>query len=286
MNYYRPQTLQEALDIRARAPVVVLAGGTDVYPARTSRIAWGRMADPDILDISSIAQLRGIAEGENHWRIGALTTWTDVLRAPLPPLLDGLKQAAREVGGVQIQNRGTIVGNICNASPAADGVPCLLTLDASIEIASARGTRSLPIGEFLGGYRQTVAKPDEIVTAISIPKAAGHGRFLKLGARRYLVISIVMVASVVEVDANRHIKSAKIAVGACSPVARRLGGLEHDLIGCSPGKDAQAVISDRHFANLSPIDDVRADAAYRAAVARSLVVDLLAAYANLEPESV
>ena len=125
-----PRTLEEALAIRAAGPVTVLAGGTDVYPAKAARAGWGDMRHADILDISARAGLRGIAEEPAAWRIGALTTWTDLIRAELPPQFDGLKLAAREVGGVQIQNRGTLAGNICTASPAGDGAPNLLALEA------------------------------------------------------------------------------------------------------------------------------------------------------------
>ena len=122
----------EALTALAR-PHVVLAGGTDFYPARV-----GRAIGEDVLDIGGIAILRGISADRAGWRLGATTTWSELIEADLPPLFDGLKQAAREVGGRQIQNAGTLAGNLCNASPAADGVPCLLALDAEIEIAGPR----------------------------------------------------------------------------------------------------------------------------------------------------
>ncbi len=127
------------------------------------------------------------------------------MRADLPPLFDGLKLAAREVGGAQIQNRGTLAGNICTASPAGDGMPNLMALDAQVELASLPGRRVIPAGDFIASYRRTVCRPDEIVTAILIPKRsrATRGHFLKLGARKYLVISIVMVAGVIESGRRR-----------------------------------------------------------------------------------
>ena len=162
------------------------------------------MAHKDVLDITAIPGLRRIEEADGHWRIGALVTWTDVIRAGLPPLFDGLVAAAKEIGGAQIQNRATLVGNLCTASPAGDGIPNLLALEAEVEIASLRGTRIEPLERFLDGYRHTTCGQDEIVTALRIPKrsAAARGSFLKLGARRYLVISIVMAAAVVETDAD------------------------------------------------------------------------------------
>ncbi len=179
-EYVRPSRLEEALSALAR-PHVVLAGGTDFYPARV-----GRAIDEDILDIGAIAELRGISTTAGGWRLGATTTWSELIEADLPPLFDGLKQAAREVGGRQIQNAGTLVGNLCNASPAADGVPGLLTLDAEVEIASRAGTRRLPLSRFITGVRRTALIPGELVVAIHIPKSARETRsaFLKLGARR------------------------------------------------------------------------------------------------------
>ena len=132
-SYLRPSRLEDALTALAR-PHVVLAGGTDFYPARV-----GRAIDEDVLDIAGIAVLRGISADAAGWRLGATTTWSELFEADLPPLFDGLRQAAREVGGRQIQNAGTLAGNLCNASPAADGVPCLLALDAEIELAGPAG---------------------------------------------------------------------------------------------------------------------------------------------------
>jgi len=258
--YLRPQALGEALDALRRTPLAVLAGGTDFYPARV-----GKPLDDDVLDITAIEALRGIERRDGGWRIGALATWTDLLRAGLPPAFDGLKSGAREVGGMQIQNAGTIVGNICNASPAADGVPGLLTLDASVELASAAGSRSVPLAEFITGNRQTVRGADELVTGIVIPEpgAGAQSAFLKLGARRYLVISIVM-AAVLIVPEGGTVGRAAVAVGACSPVARRLAALEAALAGRPlDGALGEAVGPEHIAAVLAPLDDVRGSADYR-----------------------
>ncbi|ACA16447.1 molybdopterin dehydrogenase FAD-binding [Methylobacterium sp. 4-46] len=272
MRYFRPTTLAEALAIRRAQAVTVLAGGTDLYPAAASRRAWGDPAQPDILDISAIPELRGIAEEGGHWRIGALATWTDLIRADLPPLLDGLKRAGRAVGGVQIQNRGTLVGNACTASPAGDGIPNLLALDAVFEVSG----RDVPARDFFTGYRTNAVGPQDLVTAIRIPKRAGRGHFEKLGARRYLVISIAMAALAVETGPDGRVREARIAVGACGPVARRLTALEADLRGV-PLAAAPGLVAAHHLADLAPIDDVRASAAYRRAAARALVADGLSA---------
>jgi len=280
-TYHRPGTLDEALSIRAARPVTVLAGGTDVYPAKAARAGWGDMRQPDILDISRIPGLRGIEERPDHWRIGALTTWTDVLQAKLPPLFDGLKLAAREVGGVQIQNRGTLGGNVCTASPAGDGAPNLLALDAAIELASRTGTRQIAMQEFIDDYRHTRCRADEIVTAFIVPKRGenARGSFLKLGARKYLVISIVMVAGVIETGPNGTIGSLSFGIGSCSAVPQRLLDVEAALIG-QPIAGAADLLTDEHLACLAPIDDIRGSAAYRRHAALVLVTDLLAEHAR------
>ena len=268
-EYLRPETLESALDALKGAPFSVLAGGTDFYPARVDP-APGE----DVLDISALADLRGIEELPDHWRLGALTTWSDIVRADLPPIFDGLKLAAREVGGVQIQNRGTLGGNLCNASPAADGVPPLLSLDASVELSSAGGSETMALGEFLHGARKTALKADQLMTALTVPKpsqarAAGH--FVKLGARKYLVISIVMLAANVEIDGDGKVRSARIAAGACSEVACRLPALEATLIGSACCDDLGNAARADHLAPLAPLDDLRGSAEYRVDAALTLV---------------
>jgi xanthine dehydrogenase small subunit len=279
--YFRPGTLEEALAIRADREVEIIAGGTDVYPNKTTRAGWGRMGHKDVLDITAVPRLRGIEDTARHWRIGALATWTDLIRADLPPLFDGLKAAAREIGGQQIQNRATLVGNLCTASPAGDGIPNLLALDAEVEIASLRGARVEPIERFLDGYRHTTCAADEIVTGLRIPKrsADARGAFLKLGARRYLVISIAMAGGVIEIDAASMIVHARIAVGACSPVALRLRALEARLTGAF-SRNLSTLVQSEDFAALSPLDDVRASAAYRRVAVEALTRDLLSGFAG------
>ena len=259
-SYLRPTELDEALAALAARPRVIIAGGTDYFPARV-----GRPLDDDIVDITALSSLRRIAEDRRYWRIPALATWTDVIDAKLPPLFDGLKLAAREVGGVQIQNAGTVCGNLCNASPAADGIPNLLALDAQVELASASGRRVLPVAAFVTGNRRTVRRDDELVTAVLIPKPEGEARstFLKLGARKYLVISIVMIGAVIELRPDRTIAAARIAVGSCSAVAQRLPALERRLAGKALSESIAEIPTSDDLQPLSPIDDVRGTAAYR-----------------------
>jgi CO/xanthine dehydrogenase FAD-binding subunit len=254
---------------------VVVAGATDHYPARV-----GRAPVEDVLDVTAIDRLRGFAAVEGGWRIGALTTWSEVAEAGLPPLFDGLRAAALAVGGMQIQARATVAGNVCNASPAADGVPNLLALDAVVELASVRGPRRVPIGEFVTGNRRTARAADELVTGLFVPAAiAGttvRSTFEKLGSRAYLVISIAMVAAVVEVGADGLIVRARIAVGACSEVAQRLPALEADLAGLPATAASADLVRGEHLAALTPIDDVRGSATYRRDAALTLVRRALA----------
>jgi CO/xanthine dehydrogenase FAD-binding subunit len=255
-SWTRPSSLSEALASLAERPRVLLAGGTDFYPARV-----GKPLDDDVLDVTAIEELASMSRDAGGWRIPCRVTWSDLIAADLPPQFDALEAAAREIGGAQIQNAGTLVGNLCNASPAADGIPPLLALDASVELASLRGTRRLPLADFVLGNRKTARAPDEFVTAILVPERSARSAFLKLGARKYLVISIVMVAANIETDGEK-VGTARIAVGACSAVARRLPALEAALRGAKLS-DMAKIASAAHVAPLSPIDDVRGPAAYR-----------------------
>jgi CO/xanthine dehydrogenase FAD-binding subunit len=273
--FLRPTDLDVALGALssggpAGAPWVIVAGATDHYPVRV-----GRAPVEDVLDVTAIAGLRGVAEVDGGWRIGALTTWTDLVETPLPPLFDGLKAAALAVGGLQIQARATVAGNVCNASPAADGIPNLLALDAEVELASGAGARRVPIGDFVLGNRRTTRAPAELVTGLFVPAPiAGttvRSAFEKLGARAYLVISIAMVAVAVEIAADGTIARARVAVGACSEVAQRLPRLEAALAGALATARSALTASPEHLAGLSPIDDVRGTAAYRREAALELV---------------
>ena len=268
VHYARPVSLDEALALAGAERWKILAGGTDFYPAQGTR-----PVTENILDINGLAELRGISDTAAHIVIGARTTWTDIVRAELPPAFDALQQAGREVGSVQIQNTGTIAGNLCNASPAADGVPALLVLDAEVELRSAAATRYLLLGDFILGNRRTLLRPDELVTAVRVPKTsvAGASSFYKLGARRYLVISIAMAAVRLTLGEDGRIDTAAIAVGACSAVAQRLPDLERALVGVR-GDDVEAHVAPEHFDVLSPIDDVRGSAGYRRAAAQEIVL--------------
>lgn len=277
-----PTTLDEALALRADPLWQVLAGGTDVYPAHVSR----PIARP-MLDLSRIHTLRGTLErvdtkGQRWLRIGALTSWADLRSLANEAGLRALAQAAAEVGGLQIQHQATLGGNLCNASPAADGVPALLALGAELELRSLRGTRRLPLEQFVLGNRSTALAADELLTAIELPRPSQRAvsQFLKLGHRRYLVISIAMVAVQLDFDERGCILNPRVAVGSCSAAALRLAPIEARLSGLSsataaalieaelaPGGEAARAVERA----IAPIDDVRGTAVYRREAARELI---------------
>jgi CO/xanthine dehydrogenase FAD-binding subunit len=259
-RFEQPASVAEALRHLAQGGMRPLAGGTDVYPAFV-----GRALDAGLLDLSRIDALRGIRGDAQGWWFGATTTWTDVLRGELPPLFDALKLAAREVGGEQIQNTATLGGNLCNASPAADGTPVWLALDAQVELQSARGTRRLPVQEFVLGNRRTAIAPDELLTGIWAPRRGARAKsvFAKLGGRRYLVISITMLSVAIDVDPQGDVLWAGAAVGSCSACAKRLPALESRLVGVKRVELRNVVVAPGDLAPLRPISDVRASADYR-----------------------
>lgn len=268
---HRPQSTDEALVLLALQDATILAGGTDIYPAHVDRPPPKRL-----VDISRLRDLKGVEQDGSSVRIGATTTWTEIARADLPPAFDMLRQAALEIGAVQIQNRATIGGNLCNASPAADGVPPLLALDAHVELVSPRGVRTLALGDFLLGNRRTARAPDEIMTAILVNDVrAARSIFAKLGARKHLVISIVMVAALLA-TVDGAIVDARIAVGSASATAQRLHDLERRLIGLPAYEIVGDIVTAADFATLSPIDDLRAAASYRLEAAAELVRRALA----------
>jgi CO/xanthine dehydrogenase FAD-binding subunit len=265
IHYFRPLCLEHSLELLAQKQLTIVAGATDLYPAKVAHNGWGDWRQQALLDISGLSELQGISDRNSHFRIGALTTWSHIAQAALPAYFTPLQQAAQCIGALQIQNRGTIGGNICNASPAADGVPVLLCLDAQVELSSQSGVRILRLDEFVLGYRKTARQENELVTAILIPKLAGRalGGFEKLGSRSSLVISIVMVAMVLVINKQQQIEDVRIAIGACSEVAQRMSALEAVLKGHTCGAELAKLITPGHFSGLTPIDDMRASADYR-----------------------
>ena len=260
--------MDDALAVLNSSGGQILAGGTDFYPALGERLPQG-----DVVDITAVGEIRGISAEEHYFRVGGLTTWTEIVRAPLPRCFDALKAAAGEIGSVQIQNRATVAGNLCNASPAADGVPALLVLNAEVELLSTAGTRRMPLAQFITGNRRTQKRTDEVLTAVLVPRQleSAASAFLKLGARKYLVISISMVAVILEANDSGYVSQARVAVGSCSAVARRLFDLEKDLVGHPADPQIGSLVRPQHLATLSPIDDLRATAEYRRDASVTLV---------------
>ena len=266
--YYRPENINDAITTLSKGELTIAAGCTDLFP-KTQEDSLGR----NILDISAIKSLKSITIEKEFRRIGSGVTWTDLENEELPNCYDMLKECSLQVGSRQIQNLGTIGGNLCNASPAADGVPCLLSLDASVELISTNGKRILKLDDFIKGSRNTELKKNEILSAILIPQKTerGHSSFVKLGARKYLVISIAMVACKINLDGD-IISDIAISIGSCSAVARRLGELENTLIGKNVNSDLTQDIYNFDYKNhISPINDIRGTDAYRLEVAKVLV---------------
>jgi CO/xanthine dehydrogenase FAD-binding subunit len=272
--YLRPETLNRAVEALAEHGGLIMGGGTDLFPAHV-----GRPLPPRIVDVTWVPELRTITRSSQFFRFGGAVSWSEIIDCELPPMFDGLKAAAREVGSIQIQNRGTIAGNLCNASPAADGIPPLLALNAEVELTSVRGSRRVKLEDFMTGYRSTAKAADEILSAVIVPSlpVGTRSAFLKLGSRRYLVISIIMVAAVMTTDENGLIGDVRVALGAASPVAQRLRALEADLHGLPTTAIAAFEVTDDHLKPLSPIDDLRATATYRLDAAKELVSRALVA---------
>jgi len=268
-SYVTPRTLTQAIAALSSEPTII-AGGTDIYPSLV-----GRDVPADVLDVSRLDELRGITHDAGWTRFGASTTWSEVAGAALPPDFRALQQAALQIGAVQVQNAGTIAGNICTASPAGDSIPVLLALDAVVELCGTNGTRQIALADFVTGYRTTAKRADEIVVAILVPDANGRRRsaFVKHGGRSHLVISMVMVAAAITRDESNAIVDARVAVGACSPVAVRLRSVERQIVESSEASDGPGPVrvTGADLGDLSPIDDVRCTGRYRLRVVPHLV---------------
>ena len=255
-----PRSLKEALQmLQDERSLVPLAGCTDLYVAMN----FGTLQATRFLNLWRLDRLRGIDSLNGVIRIGALTTFTQIIESALVRRhLSMLASAARQIGGVQIQHRGTIGGNVANASPAGDSLPVLAAAQANIELQSLRGTRLVPIAEFYTGYRTSVAAPDELIVALHIPRPRGRQWFRKVGTRQAQAISKVVMAGIGG-DAPR------IAIGSVGPTVLRLPKTEQALASGSSIAEAQALL--RH--EIMPIDDIRSTAAYRRDVAANLLAE-------------
>jgi CO/xanthine dehydrogenase FAD-binding subunit len=254
----QPRSVRDALRmLRDEGPLTPMAGCTDLYVG----LNLGVLADRRFLNIRGLDALRGIEVRGDVLRIGALTTYAEIIRsADVRRRLPMLAAAAREIGAVQIRNRGTIGGNIANASPAGDTLPVLAAADALVELRSADWTRRIPFADFYTGYRASVRRPDELITAVDVPRVEGAQWFRKVGTRAAQSISKVVMAAV-------RAASPRIALGSVAPTVTRARRAEEALASGAPIAEAQRALQD----DICPIDDIRSTAAYRREVSARLL---------------
>ncbi len=258
LSLLQPRSVAEALRLlRDEAPLVPLAGCTDLYVG----FHFGTVRGQRFLDLSRLQALRRIRLRGETLVIGALATFTDLIGSSLVRRrLPMLVAASREVGGPQIQNRGTIGGNVANASPAGDTLPVLAAAEATVALRSTGGERRVSFASFYTGYRQTLMRPDELITALEIPPVAGRQWFRKVGTRAAQAISKVVMAAV-------RSETPRIALGSVAPTVVRLPRTEAALAAGVPLAEAQTILMDE----IQPIDDLRSTAAYRRRVAANLL---------------
>ena len=256
----RPRTLRDALVmLRDEGPLTPLAGCTDVYVS----LQFGTLSSQRFIDLWPLHELRAITGDRTMLRIGALATFSALIESALVHQhLPMLVSAARDIGGRQIQNRGTLGGNIANASPAGDSLPVLAAADATIVLQSADGERRVPFAAFFTGYRTSVKQDNELIAAIEIPRVRGQQYWRKVGTRRAQAISKVMCAAV-------RGPEMRVALGSVAPTVVRLPRTERVLASGGTLEDAQAALR----AEIAPIDDIRSTASYRREVSANLLAD-------------
>ncbi|MWL90864.1 xanthine dehydrogenase family protein subunit M [Cupriavidus sp. SW-Y-13] len=262
MNYLRARSLDAAVAQLAARPARVVCGATDCLadPALApGSVEW--------IDIAGIDALRGLTCRDGVARIGAASTWQTIAQTAWMPV--ALRDAAAGVGSRQIRVQGTLGGNLCHASPLADGVPPLLVLDAEVELASVRGLRRLPLREFLLGRRRTALASDELLVDIvfDLPGARDRTAFVKCTNRDGMALAVVSAAVHLRMGQGTTLESAAVCVGGASDVPLRLHGLELALMG-RHSHELAGIIGGAALAELSPIDDVRATAAHRLDLSR------------------
>jgi len=257
LTLQRPRTLKAALAMLAKEPALTpIAGCTDVLVG----LHFGTLDQRRFIDLWGLDELRGIT-GREALRIGALATYADIIASPLVrKRVPMLVAAAREIGGAQIQNRGTLGGNIANASPAGDTLPVLAAADAQIVLRSATSERRVPFTEFYTGYRTSVRRPDELITAVEIPAIDGRQWWRKVGTRRAQAISKVMMAGV-------RGSQVRVAIGSVAPTVMLAAGAAEVLTNGGSIGNAQAALRKE----ITPIDDLRSTGEYRGQVAENLL---------------
>jgi len=258
LSLFEPKSLAEALRmLRDQGPLVPIAGCTDLYVG----FHFGTVSACRFLDLQALDELRGIRRLGETLVIGALATYANLIRSPLVRRrLPILVEASRQVGSAQIQSRGTLGGNIANASPAGDTLPVLAVAEATIVLRSAEGERRVPFGSFYTGYRRTVMRPDELIAAVEVPPVEGRQWFRKVGTRAAQAISKVVMAAV-------RAPHPRIALGSVAPTVVRVPRTEAVLAGGGSLAEAQAVLLEE----ITPIDDLRSTATYRRRVTANLL---------------
>lgn len=257
MDVLTPRSLDEALRAKADHPTAwPIEGGTDVMV----ELNFDRARPPALLNLNEVDELRGWSRENGGLRLGAALTYTECRRA-LADELPALAEASRTVGSPQIQNRGTLGGNLGTASPAGDSLPPLLVEEADVELASVRGSRRLPVEEFLVGPKRTALEPDELIVAVHVRPSGARQTFMKVGPRNAMVIAIASLALAVD----REREEVRAAFGSAGPVAKLVR---------APLAEA-AELPERVAAASSPIDDVRGTAAYRRHALRILTARAL-----------
>jgi xanthine dehydrogenase small subunit len=258
LSLLEPRSLDEALRmLRDEGPLVPVAGCTDLYVG----FHFGTVSGRRFLDLQGLRALHAIRLRGDALVIGALSTYADLIRSPLvKQRLPILAEAARRVGSPQIQNRGTLGGNVANASPAGDTLPVLAVAEATVVLRSAAAERRVPFGAFYTGYRQTLMRPDELIVAVEVPRVEGRQWFRKVGTRAAQAVSKVVMAAV-------RAPHPRVALGSVAPTVVRVPRTEAVLAGGGTIAEAQAVLMDE----IQPIDDLRSTAAYRRRVSANLL---------------
>jgi xanthine dehydrogenase small subunit len=254
----RPRSLKAALTMLAADPALMpIAGCTDVYVG----LNFGTLTERRFIDLWNLDELRGIGVKGDVLRIGALTTYTELIESPLVrKRVPMLAAASQEVGGAQIQNRGTLGGNVANASPAGDTLPALAAARARIVLASQGSTRTVPFEGYYTAYRKSVRRPDELIVAIEIPRIDGRQWWRKVGTRRAQAISKIMMAAV-------RGREVRVALGSVAPTVVLASKAAEVLTSGGTIAGAQAAL----LTEIKPIDDVRSTGEYRAKVAANLL---------------
>ena len=252
-----PRTLDDALALIRDEPLVPIAGSTDLYVG----LNFGTLTAQRFMDITRLPELRGIAERDDRLVIGAGTTYTTIMQSPLvQQRLPMLVHAASQVGGVQIQNRGTLGGNVANGSPAGDSLPVLAAAEALLVLRSSAAERRVAFTEFYTGYRASVLRPDELIVEIEFPRVDGAQWFRKVGTRAAQAISKLVIAAV-------RAPQSRIAIGSVAATTVRLPHTEAALAAGATIDDAVNILE----TEIAPIDDIRSSADYRRQVAGNLL---------------